>query len=93
MSTVAARVGAALRSAMKDRPLTGRELAAGVARLTGRPQREWNVSNRLTGRRPLVTVSDDLFAYAKVLDVDPVQLVADAMREHLACKDGRDDRA
>jgi hypothetical protein len=65
---------------MKDQALSGADLADRVERLTGdRPSPVW-VSRRLLGVRPLIRVSEDLFVIAAALELDPMDLVEDAVR-------------
>jgi hypothetical protein len=86
--SAAARLADRLRAGMKVRALSGAELARQVGRLTGdgEPDRMW-VSRRIgMAKHPvsLMTVSPDLFAIAEVLQLDPVDLVAGAMRDAMA---------
>jgi hypothetical protein len=87
MGSVAERVATRIRAAMKDQALSGRALARDVARLTSRPYHEVYVSRRLNGDRPLITITEDLIHYARALDLDPVQLVTDALRDAIAEQD------
>lgn len=82
--SVAARVADTMRGAMKSQTVTVAALAGAVERLTGRPYHHQYASRRLTSDRPLITISADLAPLARALGLDPVQLVADAYRAHLA---------
>lgn len=80
----AAHLAARLRTAMKDQALRGREVADRIERLTGdRPSEVW-VSRRTNpdGVKfvPLLKVSDDMFVIAAALDLDPMDLIEDAVR-------------
>lgn len=87
MHGAAARLAAQLRSAMKDQALSGRELAARVERLTGKPFPEQYVSRRLapTADRPLITIPEHLRYFAQVLGLDLGKLVKDAIDNEDRC--------
>jgi hypothetical protein len=81
---------------MKAQSLSGRELANRVGRLLGRPYNEQNVSRRLTpsSTRPLFTISEDLRTYCAVLQLDPADVIAEAIRNEDRCPTcGSPDRA
>jgi hypothetical protein len=85
----AAHLAARLRTAVKDQALSGLDTAGEVERLTGkRPTRTW-LSRRTNphGKRfqPLIRISPDLFTLAQVLNLDPLDLIEDAVRATLAC--------
>lgn len=79
----AARLADKLRTAMKDRALRGPAIADEVERLTGeRPKfaAQW-ISRRLSGAKPLIRVSPDLYVLAEIAGLDPVALILGVMVE------------
>jgi hypothetical protein len=78
--TSAARLAALLRAAKKAQTLRGADIADRVEGLTGERPTETQVSRWLTGRKPLLAVSDDLFVIAAALELDPMDLIEDAIR-------------
>jgi hypothetical protein len=82
----AARLAEALRAAMKDQALSGAALADAIERLTGdRPHPMW-VSRRLSGERPLISVSPDLVTIARALGLSPLVLAMNAITPELVDK-------
>lgn len=81
----AALLATRLRNAMKDQALNGAGLADRVERLTGvRPSPDW-VSRRVNDDavrfQPLIRISRDLFTLADALDLDPMDLIEDVVRQ------------
>jgi hypothetical protein len=82
----AARLAKALRDAMKDQALRVSDVAKRIERLTGvRPEYMW-VSRATSdhGYPQLIRVHPDLAMLARALDLDPLQLVIDAISPELA---------
>lgn len=80
----AARLAEALRAAMKDQALNGADLADRVERLTGERPNAMRVSrwtNPYRSGRPLIRISPDLAVVAAALNLDPVELICDAVRQ------------
>lgn len=76
----AARLGEVIRAAAKRQGLSDSALAERVGRILGRPYSPVYVGRRLSGKRPLIQVSEDLYAMCEALSLDMVQVVADAIR-------------
>jgi transcriptional regulator with XRE-family HTH domain len=77
----AARLADTLRAAMKSQSLSGSDLADEIERLTGGRPSAMQVSRWLRGERPLIRVSPDLTLIAGALNLDPVELICDAVRQ------------
>lgn len=78
--TSAARLAAQLRAAKEVQALRGVDIADRVEGLTGDRPSELEISRWLTGRKPLLAVSEDLFTIAAALELDPMDLIEDAIR-------------
>lgn len=76
----AARLAAQLRVAAKAQSLRNSDLADRVGGLTDRRITDVWVSRRLNGSRPLIRISPDLFVLAAALELDPMDLIEDAVR-------------
>jgi hypothetical protein len=69
---------------MKDQALNGSDLADRVERLTGERPNAMRVSrwtNPYGSGRPLIRISPDLAVVAAALNLDPVELICDAVRQ------------
>lgn len=78
-STEAERLGEAIRVAMAEKGISGRDLAERIADLSGQPVNEMWLSRRVTGRTPLVkprTFAPELAWIAEALGVPYKELTA-----------------
>lgn len=83
---VARLVAGQLRTGMKDRALSGVQLADEIERLTGARPSKMQVSRWLNAVKQLARVDPDLYPLCRALGLDPAVVVADAIRRDVGAR-------